>query len=270
MSGYDLSQVREALVAAGITGPHQSHSRRGSISKIHTLVQGDAEATFGLSGIERYSAEEILSFMSRLTGCPSDIYNEGCEDSIDPDLSIEGIVAAGKRLAQEAASGATLLVATGHPTGMLEHHIRVVDAYVQAGGKVVRPREEEDLPISSKGRTRQVRYVGGVGCVADWGALLHTHSSAAMEALLESKPWPDLVLGDHGFAGAAIERGIPTIAIMDINDHALAVAAAEEKDVVIVPLDDNRTPYLYEPSWTLLQHLIAGTETLWMRGSSPH
>ena len=264
MSGYDLSQVREALIAAGITGPHQSHSRPGTIRKIIALAQGDAEATFGLSGIERYSAEEIMSFMSRLTGCPPNIYDDACEDSIDPDLTVQGIVAAGHRLARAAAAGATLLVATGHPTGMLEHHIRVVDAYVQAGGKVVRPREEEDLPISSRGRTRQVRYVGGVGCVADWGALLHTHSAAAMEALLESKPWPDLVLGDHGFAGAAIERGVPTIAIMDINDHALAVAAAEggeDKDVVIVPMDDNRPPYLYEPSWSLLQSLITGTGT---------
>ncbi len=258
MSGYDLSQVRDALVAAGITGPHQSHSRRGSISKILTLVQGDAEATFGLSGIEDHSAEEILAFMSRLTGCPANIYDEDCEDSIDPDLTVAGIVAAGERLARAAASGATLFVGTGHPTGMLEHHIRVVDAYIQAGGKIVRPREEEDLPISSKGRTRQVRYVGGVGCVADWGALLHTHSSAAMEALLESKPWPDLVLGDHGFAGAAIERGIPTIAIMDINDHALAIAAAEGKDVTVVPLDDNRPPRTYEPASFLYERVLEG------------
>ena len=259
MSRYDLSQVREALIAAGITGPHQSHSRHGTISKIHALLQGDAESTFGLSGIDRYSAEEVLSFMSRLTGCPSQITDVDCEDSIDPDLTVQGMVAAGQRLAEAAASGATLLAATGHPTGMLEHNIRVVDAYVQAGGKIVRPREDENLPISSTGRDREVRYVGGVGCVADWGALLHTHSSRAMEALLESRPWPDLVLGDHGFAGAAIERGIPTIAIMDINDHALAVAAADGRDVTIVPMDDNRTPYLYEPSWSVLQELIAGS-----------
>ncbi|MDQ3939997.1 MAG: phosphatase [Actinomycetota bacterium] len=256
MSGSSLSQTREALVAAGITGPHQSHARRGSILKIHALLEGDEEATFGLSGIDRYSAQEILGFMALFTGCPPDIADVDCEDWIDPDLTVQGIVNAGRRLSDAATAGATLLLATGHPTGMLEHHIRVADAYVEAGGKIVRPREEEVLPISK--RERQVRYIGGVGCVADWGALLHTHSSAAMDALLDSKPWPDLVLGDHGFAGAAIERDIPTIAIMDINDHALAVAAATGKDVTIVPMDDNRTPYLYEPSWTLLRRLLAG------------
>ena len=258
MSGLNVSQARESLIAAGITGPHRSHERRGTISKIHALVEGDRDATFGLSGVERYSASEILAFMSELTGCPSDIEEIECDDFIDPDLTMQGIERAGRRLLDTAASGGTLLIATGHPTGMLEHHIRVVDSFIEAGGKIVRPREEERLPISSSGRTRQVRYIGGVGCVADWGALLHTHSSSAMEALLESKPWPDLVLGDHGFAGAAIERGIPTIAVMDINDHALAIAAAEGKDVTIVPMDDNRTPYLYEPSWTLLQQTLAG------------
>jgi hypothetical protein len=256
MSSSMTSQVREALLAAGITGPHQSHSRGGSIAKIHGLLDGD-DATFGLSGIEKYSAHEILGFMSELTGCPTDIADVECEDFIDPDLTVAGIVAAADRLAAAASEGATLLVATGHPTGMLEHNIRVIDAYIEAGGKILRPREDEDLSIK-KGRVRQIRYTGGVGCVADWGALLHTHSSAPMEALLETKPWPDLVLGDHGFAGAAIERGIPTIAVMDINDHALAVAAAEGKDVVIVPMDDNRLPYLYEPSWTLIRERLLG------------
>jgi hypothetical protein len=257
MSSSTPSEVREALIAAGITGPHQSHSRSGSISKIHGLLDGDRDATFGLSGIEKYSAHEILGFMSELTGCPADIADVECEDFIDPDLTVAGIAAAGDRLAAAASSGSTLLVATGHPTGMLEHHIRVVDSYVEAGGKIMRPREDENLSIK-EGRTRQVRYTGGVGCVADWGALLHTHSSAAMEALLESKPWPDLVLADHGFAGAAIERDIPTIAVMDINDHALAVAAAEGRDVTIVPMDDNRLPYLYEPSWTLIRERLLG------------
>ncbi|MEA2516835.1 MAG: Phosphatase, partial [Actinomycetota bacterium] len=51
---------------------------------------------------------------------------------------------------------------------------------------------------------------------------------------------------------AAIERGIQTIAVMDINDPALAVAWAEHKDVVIVPMDDNRAPRRYEPAWRLV------------------
>ena len=37
---------------------------------------------------------------------------------------------------------------------------------------------------------------------------------------------PDLVFADHGFAGAAIERGVETISIADVNDPALLVATS--------------------------------------------
>jgi hypothetical protein len=177
-------------------------------------------------------------------------------DTIDPDRTMAAIQAAARRLRAAAARGATILAATGHPTGLLEHHIRVVDAFRATGGKVLRLREDEKLPLA-RGRS-EVRYVGGVGCLTDGAALLHTHSSDAMEALLQADPWPDIVLGDHGFAGAAIERGIPAVAVMDNNDPALAVAAAAGDDVVVIPMDDNRPPRLYEPSWRIFESVIAG------------
>ena len=254
MSETDLFEAKKALIAAGITGPHRSHARDSTLRKIHSLLSGeDADATFGLSGLDRYSAFEVLSFMAELTGCSADVDDVACDDLIDPDKTMEGLVAVGDRLKVSATRGDSILVATGHPTGMLEFYVRVLDAYLRAGGKTIRLREEDKLPIGSKGRVREVRYIGGVGCLADWGSLMHTHSSTAMEAMLESRPWPDLVLGDHGFAGAAIERKIPTIGIMDINDHALAVAQAEGRDVLILPLDDNRPPGLYEPAWRVVE-----------------
>lgn len=255
----DLAQTAEALVAAGITGPHQSHSRRNNLSKINAMLEGEGDGSFGISGVDKYSATEVLGFLAELTGCSEDIEDE-CEfDTLDPQRTVAGIVAAAKRLRDEATRGSSLLVATGHPTGMLEHHIRVVDAYRQAGGKITLLREDENLS-ERPGKHYEVRYNGGVGCFADWGQLRHTHSSEPMERLLEGEPWPDVVLGDHGFAGAAIERGIPTIAVMDINDPALAVAAAERRDVVIIPMDDNRPPRLYEPSWTIFEYVLAGGE----------
>lgn len=250
------SEAREALLAGGITGPHRSHGRRSTIGKIPPLLEGDRDKTFGLSGMDRHTEADVLGFMARLTGCSDDLSCLDEDDFIDPDLTIAGIIAAAERLRDHARTGGTLLAATGHPTGMLEHHIRVVDAFVAAGGKIVRPREEERLPASKPSRHVEVRYTGGVACLADWGQLKHTHLPDAMEALLEVEPWPEMVFADHGFAGAAIERGISTVAIMDINDHALAVAAAQGRDVTIVPLDDNRPPRLYEPSWRLFEQII--------------
>lgn len=251
-----LLDARAALVASGITGPHQSHSRQNNIAKIDAMLAGDPEGTFGLSGTERYSVQDVLEFLATLTGCSEDPACTDEFDTIDPDRTVGGIVSAARRLKEESGRGSLLLAATGHPTGLLEHHIHVVEAYRQAGGKVLRLREEERFTYHQ--REAEIRYVGGIGCLADWGNLRHTHSPDAMEAVLEAQPWPDIVLGDHGFAGAAIERGIPTVAVMDINDPALAVAWAQKKDVVIVPMDDNRAPRLYEPSWRIFEAVLAG------------
>ncbi len=246
----------QALVAAGITGPHQSHPRRNAIGNMRALSEGDPDKTFGMPP-PRYSTAEILGFMAAITGCSPDVDDLGGYDNIDPRLTVGGIAAAGRRLADEARRGATLLIATGHPTGLLEHHIHVAESYQSAGGKLVRPLEGERRGIN--GRRLEVRYTGGVGCLADGASLLHTHGPGAMEVLLESEPWPDVVFADHGFAGAAIRRGIPAIAIMDINDPALAVAAAEDNDVIVIPMDDNRVPRTYEPSWRLLGQALSGT-----------
>jgi hypothetical protein len=256
MPGVDLAHVRDSLVAAGITGPHQSHARDANVKKINALLQGDPDATFGISTADHHTEADVLRFMALLTGCSPEIGELDHQDTIDPELTMRGIVAAAERLRDAAGTGASAMIATGHPTGMLEHNVHVAEAYVEAGGKVLRPREGEVFRY--KKHHAEVRYVGGVGVLADWGSLRHTHKSLAMEAVLESEPWPDLVFADHGFAGAAIERGIPTIAVMDINDHALAVAWGEGRDVTIVPMDDNRRPRLYEPSWRTFETIIAG------------
>ena len=254
MPTVDMSQLSAALVAAGITGPHKSHDRRNMLGAIEKLVGGEEGSSFGLTGMEDRFVEEVLGFVAELTGCSADPSEREGRDTMDPERTVNGIVAAADRLATEARKGSLLLAATGHPTGMLEHHIRVVDAYRRAGGKVLKLREGERFHLGN--RSYEVRYTAGVGCLSNWGSLLHTHSSHAMEFLLAGEPWPDIVLGDHGFAGAALERGIPAIAVMDINDPALAVAWAQGKDVTIVPMDDNRRPDLYEPSWRAFESIL--------------
>ncbi len=52
------------------------------------------------------------------------------------------------------------------------------------------------------------------------GALHHTHRGEYMEAMLDGvggAAGVDLVVADHGFAGAAIEAGITTLSIADVN-----------------------------------------------------
>jgi hypothetical protein len=58
---------------------------------------------------------------------------------------------------------------------------------------------------------------------------------------------PDLVVADHGFAGAAIEAGVETISIADVNDPALIVAKAQGRTDIVVIMDDHVAPGAYWP-----------------------
>jgi hypothetical protein len=75
---------------------------------------------------------------------------------------------------------------------------------------------------------------------------IHTHSARPMQLMLEEVR-PDLVFADHGFAGAAIEAGIETISIADVNDPAPVVAKAQGRTELVIVMDDNVAPRDYWP-----------------------
>ena len=74
----------------------------------------------------------------------------------------------------------------------------------------------------------------------------HTHWPEAMRRMLVAER-PDLVVADHGFAGAAIEAGVETLSIADVNDPALIVAKAQGRTDVVVVLDDHVPAENYWP-----------------------
>jgi hypothetical protein len=67
-----------------------------------------------------------------------------------------------------------------------------------------------------------------------------------MEVMLTAER-PDLVVADHGFAGAAIEAGVETLSIADVNDPALIVAKAQGRTDIVVVLDDHVPADAYWP-----------------------
>jgi hypothetical protein len=74
----------------------------------------------------------------------------------------------------------------------------------------------------------------------------HTHRPDAMHRMLADER-PDLVLADHGFAGAAIEAGVDTVSVADVNDPALLVAKAQGRTGVVIVMDDHVAPDAYWP-----------------------
>ena len=250
--------LREHLVASRIAGDVDT-PREDNLRNFARMARGEVNYDFGLVPQRAWTAEQVLEVMVRLCGVhPDPAYAAGA-DTIDPDLTIAALDRWRDRLAKAAAGGERVLLATGHPTGVLALHVEVAAALRRAGCQVLVPaldwRWDWDEEWG-RSRPRHVRAVAGVHVLASGGELLHTHRPEPMHALLGAlaEP-PDLVVADHGWAGAAAQAGLDTLAVADCNDPALFVAEAEGKPVVTVPLDDNVLPHLYDP---LAAHVLAG------------
>jgi hypothetical protein len=77
-----------------------------------------------------------------------------------------------------------------------------------------------------------------------------------MEFLLGKGLEADLVIGDHGFAGAALARGLDAVAIIDTNDPGLILAFARGLPVWPIMCDDARPAFRYEELFRFVRERI--------------
>jgi hypothetical protein len=96
-----------------------------------------------------------------------------------------------------------------------------------------------------------VEASAGVVSLTDGREPRHTHWPYAMQRVLDAAR-PDLVFADHGFAGAAIEAGVDTISIADVNDPALLVVQAQGRTSHVLVFDDHVAPQDYWPVFLAL------------------
>jgi hypothetical protein len=246
-------ELRAHLVATRIAGDVAT-SRENNLRNYRRLAERDPGAMFGLSQRRGWTPAEVLDVLARRCGVsPDPSYVEG-PDRIDPELTLDALDAMAAALGEAAAAKARVVVATGHPSGVLAVHLEVARALRDAGCTVLTPAAGHAYTESRRDRTfrREIRYLGGVAMISTRGELNHTHAARPMLAVLAAlaaadEPPPDLVVADHGWAGAAGEAGIRTVGLADSNDPALFLGQEEGKIEVTVPLDDNVSPHLYAP-----------------------
>jgi hypothetical protein len=246
-------ELLEHLVASRIAGDVAT-SRENNLGNFRKLADRDPGYLFGIQPEGSWRFPEVLALMAERCGLsPDEAYREGV-DYIDPELTVRRLKAMASRLRQAAELRERVIVATGHPTGLLAVHVEVARALAAAGCRLLMPAAGWSYEIQRYGfrQRREIRYVGGVAMVSSHGDLSHTHSPRPMVAMLDAlrasgDAWPDLVVGDHGWAGAAGQAGVDAVGFADSNDPALFVAEAEGKVLVSVPLDDNVQPHLYAP-----------------------
>lgn len=241
MSQVAAARYANQLLSAGVAGTCTSHGAQDNLFKINRVLEGDPNQIFGMDGLLRgTSFEEAYAAVAHYTGHHPDREETPGRGCIDPARTAAGLLEAGERIRVIAEAGGRFVLATGHPGALLVYYLGLARWIEELGG--------ETITVATQGRYGQdvpLDWVGTIAVLGDGASLLHTHSPAPMQEVLARVGAPDLVAADHGFAGAAVAVGVPTVAIMDTNDPALAVAARRGADLTVVPMDDNRAQNSY-------------------------
>jgi hypothetical protein len=252
---FSEEELAERLLACGAAGPDCSHDRANVLWKVERMVSGDPDGQFGLAGLTKFSVPEVLAMIGEEAGFDPEIFDDDQGPvPIDPFKVLAACRDAGRRLAHAADRRERVILATGHPSGLPLLYMAVGELIEERGAVLLRPAE--GLHWKEMGRRREIRYFHGVAMLSDRASTLHTHAPAAMQAMLDEAR-PDLVFADHGFAGAAIEAGIDTLSIADVNDPALVVAKWQGRSDTVIVMDDNVKPDTYWPCFQAIAEAFA-------------
>jgi hypothetical protein len=238
------------LIRSQLAGSVQT-SPRSTVNNAHRLVRGDVDYTFGLDDWRGTSVDGVIAAVQQV--CGGDPLASDDPDGpgwIDPQAALRAIAVHRRALRGAAESGGVrTLFATGHPSGLLAHYQALARSLQAAGSVLLSPLDDRWIDWDRTGRRLGLRYLDGVACVFDGGSLRHTHRSVFMEAMLEAVELDavDLVVADHGMAGAAITAGLPTLSIADVNDGALPLAQVRGRTDAVLPIDDNLAPAKFVP-----------------------
>ncbi len=248
---FSPDELADAMVRARCAGPACSHDRPNVLWKIDRLVSGEPDSQFGLTGLNSFTPTDVLGMVAIEAGFDPDPHKRDGDVPIDPWRVLSACDQAGRRLAQAAARAERVVLATGHPAGLILLYMAVAHLLEIGGASVLTPAR--GIAWREAGRHREIRYLHGVAVLTDRAGTLHTHGPGPMQFMLEEAR-PDLVFADHGFAGAAIEAGIDTISVADVNDPALVVAKHQGRTDIVIVMDDNVQPEGY---WSCFQAIAA-------------
>jgi hypothetical protein len=249
----DHDELVRGLLDGRIACEEISHPLDNVLGNIRLLIEGDPDKQFGMTRLHAFSASEVLELVASAAGfAPEEGVRTG-PVPVDPGLVLDACEAVGDRLALAVDRGERMILGTGHPVGLAHLYMAVGREMRDRGVDVLRPADGRRWYDAERDHPWQIRYLDGVAVLTDEASARHTHSPDAMNWILDADVC-DLVFADHGFAGAAIERGIDTVAIADVNDPALIVARAQGRSGPVIVMDDNVSPESY---WPCFQAIVS-------------
>jgi hypothetical protein len=259
MSHPDRDHLARRLLELGLAG-ETPNTPAANLRSIRQMRDGNVFYTFGIEAVTRamasgkYSEEALVELMARHCGQPSGPEFLATNGRIAVEAAVAGLERGAQLIRRVIAAGGTVAFGTGHPGSLLNAYNRLADYLERQGCTIART-----TPGATVGVDWVLDFVGRVAVTSDTCGVLHGHSTRPMEQFLAAYgKHVDLVIGDHGHAGAAINAGLATVALMDTNDPALAMAAhLSIDDLVVIPLYDNRPNAVSEALADLWIALIA-------------
>jgi hypothetical protein len=246
---------RSRVVKSRVAGRHDHLGRSELLSVMRRVMGGDPGALLGLDRFERLELAELGAATAAVWGWKS----EDQVVSIEPDRLLAGLLAARARVLDVARRGGRILIATSRPASLLALHQHFARLGRSAGGHVLDSGEAG--PIRAAGRASvRLWWTGGVAVLTDGDALLADPGMDAIDELLFTVPFPDLVIADRGYAGGALRAGIEVVALADLDAVALGLAQRRGLPVTVVPLHERRPASAYTALEPLLS-LPAAPET---------
>ena len=205
----------------------------------------------GLTLEQPWSFRDVLALMAKSAGVVADPGHRWGQDTIDPDRTIDALDAMGDRIAAVLSRGAAQAAvrhrAPHRPAGrppaarQVRRRARGDAADARRGldllGVGLRPPAQDPLPRRRRDARRQGRVRAHPRLGPD-GADARPSSATAS---------PDLVIADHGWAGAAGEAGVPTVASPTATTPGSSWARRRARSTWSCPLDDNVLPRYYAP-----------------------
>lgn len=256
--------IERRLTKSRLAGAELSHSRANNVEAARRLANSDGYVTFGIRSVIEFvqsrqvEPEEVLKMIAGITKCSQDLgYTEG-RGYISPSSTIKGLKAMAGVIKRVAREHGSVVFATGHPGSMIDCYTELAALFRELGGQVTDLAKGQIVQqFGDRDHVHVADSINGIAILSDTCSALHSHDSRAMEIMLDdARRMPDLVIADHGFAGEAINRGIPTIAVMDTNDPGLAVAKQLGANVTIVPMNDNRPNIVTREASELVKQMV--------------
>lgn len=246
----------ERGLLTGMVAGWASHPLENVRANAEMLLDHDPDKEFGLTGLqEGLTLEVILSLVEEAAGAPIDRGARYGPVDIRPEPILDACAAAGERLARACERGESVVLATGHPIGLAHLYHELAGVLRGRGARVLEQGAGARWDDPHAGHEWSVDVWDGVVVLTDGVEPRHTHWPSAMRHVL-AEGHPDLVVADHGFAGAAIEAGVEAISIADVNDPALLVAKAQGRTEHVLVFDDHVEPDAY---WPVFQALVAAS-----------